>query len=347
MDNFKIAKEDEGKRLDLFLKEKYSALPAQAGLSRSFLQKKIKEGNIMVNGEISSVHRFLKENDIIEIGNLKLEIGKEGEEGEEGKEKNLEIKKLRNYKLDIIAETDDYLIINKPCGLIIHPVKPPLAPVCAGRHPCKRGEATLADILIEKYPDIKNVGEYPERPGIVHRLDKDVSGVMAIAKTQDMFLYLKNQFQERTIKKEYIALVYGNISQPDGIINFPIARSEKDGVKMAARPLSQGGREAITEFTVLKNLAKWTLLSVQIKTGRMHQIRVHLNAYGHPVVGDNTYKPKKLKPTLKFGNRLMLHSWKLGFTDLDGGWKEFEAPLPEEFTRIYPSRSRTTGRCAN
>lgn len=339
MNNFKITKEDEGKRLDLFLKEKYNNLSAQAGLSRSFLQKKIKDGDVKVNGEKSAVHRFLKEGDLVESGirNQELGIGVEGKhpsfaKATEGKK----IKKLRNYKLDIIAETDDYLVINKPCGLVVHPVKPPLAP------PYKRGESdghTLADILIAKYPKIKKVGEDAARPGIVHRLDKDVSGVMVIAKMQEMFMHLKKQFQERTIKKEYIALVYGKIEKPNGIINFPIARSEKDGVKMAARPLNQGGREAITEFTVLKHLPKWTLLSVQIKTGRMHQIRVHLNAYGHPIVGDNIYKPKKLKPTDKFGNRLFLHAWHLEFTDLAGEWKKFEAPLPREFTQIYTDKN--------
>lgn len=324
MNNFKITKEDEEKRLDLFLKEKYPES------SRSLLQKKIKNGDVKVNGEKSAVHRFLKENDVVEI--IEGGEGKDDKEGEKGI-RDKETKKLRNKeikKLNITSETDDYLVINKPCGLVVHPVKPPIA------RSYKEGESgdTLTDILIAKYPKIKKVGEDTARPGIVHRLDKDVSGVMVIAKTQEMFFHLKKQFQERTIKKEYIVLVYGKIEKPNGIINFPIARSEKDGVKMAARPLSQGGREAITEFTVLKHLTKWTLLSIQIKTGRMHQIRVHLNAYGHPVVGDNIYKPKKLKPTDKFGKRLFLHAWHLGFTDLRGDRKEFEAALPEEFRRI-------------
>ncbi|MFH0857039.1 MAG: RluA family pseudouridine synthase [bacterium] len=333
MDKFKIKNEDEGKRLDIFLKENYP------DLSRSFLQKKIKEGEIRVNGESSAVHRFLKEGDFVESGirNQELGIGVEGKhlsfaKATEGKK----IKKLASCRLDIIAETDDYLVINKPCGLVVHPVKPPLTPSCDKLRTgsCKGGE-TLADILLGKYPKITGVGDEPERPGIVHRLDKEVSGVMAIAKTQEMFLHLKKQFQDRTIKKEYVTLVYGDVKQPDGVINFPIGRSKDEGTKMAARPLNQGGRDAITEFTVIKHLAKWTLLSVHIKTGRMHQIRVHLNAYGHPVVGDEIYKPKKLKPTLKFGDRLFLHAWHLGFTDLRGEWKEFEAPLPEEFAQIY------------
>ncbi len=316
--NFKIAKEDEEKRLDLFLKEHYP------DFSRTFIQKKIKDGNITVNGEKSAVHRFLKQNDNVEVEIKEGGEGKDGRESVEGVDasvSSIKYKVLSDKKLDIISETDDYLVINKPCGLVVH----------SGVH---NEKDTLTDILIAKYPKIAGVGEDPERPGIVHRLDKEVSGVMVIAKRQKMFLKLKAQFQERTTKKEYIALVYGHVEKPDGIINFPIARSEKDGVKMAARSVNQGGREAITEFTVLKDLVKWTLLSVKIKTGRTHQIRVHLNAYGHPIVGDNIYKPRKLKPTDKFGNRLFLHAWKLGFTDLDGVWKEFEAELPAEFSRI-------------
>ncbi|MFH0854615.1 MAG: RluA family pseudouridine synthase [bacterium] len=314
----KIKKEDEGKRLDVFLKERYP------NLSRSFIQKKIKNGEASVNGEVSSVHRFLKEDDELEI--------REMEYGEEGIKliENKAIKKLRNRKiekLNIISETDDYLVINKPCGMVAHQGE-------------QNENNTLADILVEQYPQIKNVGEDFLRPGIVHRLDKDVSGVMVVAKTQNMFICLKNQFQERTAEKEYVALVYGIVKKLDGVIDFPIGRSKSNGTKMAARPLNQGGREAITEFTVLQYLAKWTILSIKIRTGRTHQIRVHLNAYGHPIVGDKVYKPKKLKPTLKFGNRLMLHSWKLGFRNLNDEWKEFEANLPAELRQILTGNSR-------
>lgn len=329
MHKFKIKKEDEGKRLDIFLKEKYPDLPAQAGLSRSFIQKKIKDGRVKVNGETVAVHRFLKEGDIVEVYGSE---GKDGEEGTDGKVNarlfNCSIIKNEMAKLDIISETEYYLVINKPRGMVAHHGD--------NNTGVERGDFTLTDILLKKYPEIKDVGENPLRPGIVHRLDKDVSGVMVIAKNQDMFMRLKKQFMERTVEKEYIAVVYGIVKKPCGVIDFPIGRSKTYGVKMAARPLNQGGREAATEFTVLKHLAKWTLLSVKIKTGRTHQIRAHMNAYGHPVVGDMIYKPKKLKPTLKFGERLMLHSWHLGFRDLDlaGEWKKFEAELPEEFRRI-------------
>jgi len=325
---FKITKEDEKKRLDVFLKEK------EPYLSRSILQKKIKNGEVKVNNEISAVHRFLKIADEVEILELSGKEGEEVEEGKDGEEKlrNSRIKKLGNDNLDIISETDDYLVINKPCGLIVHSgVKTSPCPLLKGG-----GDSglTLADILKKKYPAILEVGEDPQRPGIVHRLDKDVSGIMVVAKTQKMFKHLKKQFQERKMNKEYIALVYGIVQKPEGVIDFPIARSEKQGTKMAARSVQQGGREAITEFTVLKQLSHWTVLNVKIKTGRTHQIRVHLNAYGHPVVGDNVYKPKKLKPTKKFGNRLFLHARKLGFRDLDGKWEEFKAKIPFEFASL-------------
>ncbi|MFH1029726.1 MAG: RluA family pseudouridine synthase [bacterium] len=322
MNKFKITKEDEEKRLDIFLKEKYPKI------SRSFIQKRIKEGGAKVNGEVSAVHRFLKENDEVDI-ELRVKNQELGNGENNDGVSSIKYQVLSSKGLDIIAETEDYLVINKPCGLVVHHGE--AVPLSSSYNKGEWGGFTLSDILIRKYSEIKNVGEDPQRPGIVHRLDKDVSGAMVIPKTQEMFIHLKKQFQERITKKEYIALVYGLVSKPNGVIDFPIARSEKDGTKMAARPLSQGGREAITEFTVLKYLAKWTLLSVRIKTGRTHQIRVHLNAYGHPIVGDKVYKPKKLKHTLKFGNRLMLHSWKLGFCDLAGEWKEFEAELPWEF----------------
>lgn len=311
---YNISNEDKNKRLDIFLKEKYP------DFSRSFIQKQIKEGKIKVNEKLSSVHRFLKEGDNIEI---EIEdIGKNKEPAFEQLKESLDSEIKKDFSFPkIIFENDDYLIINKQAGLIVHPGN-------------LNEKQTLAHLLLKKFPGIEKVGEAPERPGIVHRLDKEVSGIMVIAKTQEMFIHLKKQFQERTAKKEYIALVYGSVKKPEGEIDFPIRRSKTDGAKMAARPLNQGGREAITEFAVIKNFVHWTLLSVKIKTGRTHQIRVHLNAYGHPVVGDNTYKPKKLKPTKKFGDRLFLHSWKLGFSDLKGEWKEFEAEFPEEFRKL-------------
>jgi 23S rRNA pseudouridine1911/1915/1917 synthase len=238
---------------------------------------------------------------------------------------------------EIIFENEDYLVINKPAGLAVH-----------GGGNIK--EPTLADLLLERYPSIKDVGDDPIRPGIVHRLDKEVSGLMVVAKNQDTFLYLKNQFKDRDINKEYIALVYGKMAADDGEINFPIKRS-REGYKMAAMPLNtvdllsrrkptdrdQGNldglfkaRDAITEYSVIKRYINYTLLQVKIKTGRTHQIRVHFFALGRPLVGDGLYYNKKSKIQNKKVNlgRIFLAANKLSFKDKQGEIKNFSLEMP-------------------
>ena len=173
------------------------------------------------------------------------------------------------------------------------------------------------------------------RPGIVHRLDKEASGLLVVARTQKMFNHLKEQFKNRTIEKEYIVLAHGKVAKDWAEINFPIGRSETSA-KMAAMPRtikgqpSAMGKEAATEFEVEQRFVNFTLLKVKIHTGRMHQIRAHLFAYNHPVVGDPLYFQKKRKNDWdKKCGRLFLHSAKLGFTGLDGEKKYFKSPLPE------------------
>jgi len=245
----------------------------------------------------------------------------------------------------IIFEDKNYLIINKPAGLAVH----------GGGNIT---EPTLADWLLASYPNIKKIGDDPARPGIVHRLDKDVSGLLAVAKTQIAFNNLKDQFKEREINKEYIALVYGSVANDDGEINFPIKRSQA-GFKMAALPLKtadlltrrnpksrdQGNieglfksRDAITEFKILKKFINYTLLRVKIKTGRTHQIRVHFFAYGHPLVGDNLYCTKKTKEKnkkIKLG-RVFLVATHLSFRDLDDEKRDFKIDLPLELKNWLP-----------
>ncbi|MFA5024607.1 MAG: RluA family pseudouridine synthase [Patescibacteria group bacterium] len=245
----------------------------------------------------------------------------------------------------IIFEDNNYLVINKPAGLAVH-----------GGGNIK--EPTLADWLIARYPKILEVGDDPARPGIVHRLDKDVSGLMVVAKTQASFESLKNKFKDREINKEYLALVYGQIANETGEINFSIKRANK-GFKMAALPLNtdnlltrhnpknrdQGNidgffkaRLAETEFKVLKRFINYTLLSVKIKTGRTHQIRVHFFAYGHPLVGDDLYYTKKTKEKnkkLKLG-RVFLVANHLSFRDLDGEKHDFKIDLPLELKNWLP-----------
>ncbi|MCK4554834.1 RNA pseudouridine synthase [Candidatus Parcubacteria bacterium] len=227
-------------------------------------------------------------------------------------------------KYQTVFENNNFLVINKPAGLLVH----------SANH---IKEPTLADQLLKKYPELIKIGEDPIRPGIMHRLDKQVSGLMAVAKTQVAFDHLKKQFQDRTIIKIYTALVYGKIEKDEDEINFPIQRSSK-GHKMAALPLTtkgkftEEGRQAITEFEVIKRFINYTLLKVKIKTGRTHQIRVHLAAYGHPVVGDDLYSTKKTKEKNKKLNlgRIFLVANKLSFIDLNGKQKTFKIDLPEE-----------------
>ncbi|MBI4653206.1 RluA family pseudouridine synthase [Candidatus Kuenenbacteria bacterium] len=222
--------------------------------------------------------------------------------------------------LDIIYENKDFLIINKPAGLIIHPTT-------------FKEKNSLVNFLIEYCPQIKNVGDDKElRPGIVHRLDKDVSGLMVIAKTQETFNHLKKQFQERKVKKEYYALVYGEVKEKKGIIDLAIGFSKrKSKIKMTVFSQNKS-KTAITEYEVLKRFLNFTLLKVKIKTGRTHQIRAHLNFIGHPILGDKIYRNKGLERKIKNKklDRIFLHSFKLGFYDLENRWVEFEIAIPED-----------------
>ena len=214
----------------------------------------------------------------------------------------------------IIYEDENILVVNKPAGLEV------AAEV-------KTDEPTLVDWLLSKYPSVTKVGPDPARPGIVHRLDKNASGLLLVAKTEAAFENFSKQFKERTIKKEYTVLVHGELTQEEGAIEFPIARA-KSG-RFAALPLgSEAGRLAITEYEVIKRFKNFTLLLARIKTGRTHQIRVHFFALGYPVVGDKLYRPRKIKEPLL--PRLFLHASKIGFSDQDGAWREFQSDLPEE-----------------
>lgn len=223
-----------------------------------------------------------------------------------------------NHNLDIIFENDDLIVINKPAGVVVHPAKG------------HEDEPSLIGEILKRNPEIKNVGDDPSRPGIVHRLDKDVSGLLVIAKNQNAFEFLKSQFQNRTITKEYTALVYGKLPKDHDVITFKIARSKASG-KMVARPETQEGKEAKTEYDVLKRFKNHTLVRVILYTGRTHQIRVHFQAIDHPLVGDKLYAKKKMKNIRPIEmDRIFLHANKLGFTLPDGTGKIFEIPLPDE-----------------
>jgi len=231
-------------------------------------------------------------------------------------------------KYKTIFENEDFLIINKPAGLLTH-----------GAPHIK--EKSLVDQLLKEHPEISGVGEEPERPGVMHRLDKLASGLLVIAKTQEMFDHLKSQFKKRTVSKIYTALVYGKIEKDEDEITFPIKRSTK-GNKMAALPntcrgkTQEDGRTAITEFEIIKRLINYTLLKVKIKTGRTHQIRVHMAAYGHPIAGDDLYGTKKTKEKNHKLNleRIFLTATELSFMDLKNEKHKFKINLPLDFKNL-------------
>lgn len=287
-------------RLDKFLTENFS------GLSRTYWQKQIKEKNIFVNQKIVTPHHFLKTGDIISINSTT--------------EKNAPIKK---WALKIIQENKDFLIINKPAGLTVHRAHP------------NSVEYTLTDLLLTKYPNLENIGEHPLKPGIVHRLDKEVSGIMIIAKNNQMFKHLKKQFQNKQIKKIYLGMVYGQMPEKSGKIDFKIFRSKRSG-KMVARPKNQLGKEALTEYEVIKNNQHYSYLKIIPHTGRTHQIRIHLAALGHPLLGEYLHIPKKLK-RFKNIDRIFLHAYSLGFYDLKNEWQEYKIPLPVNLKKILNS----------
>jgi len=297
-----IQPQDKIERIDKFLAEKFK-------ISRAFIQKQIKNGSITVNNDKINAHYKPMLGDIIEI--------------EKTEKDPPDISPSKTIKFKIIEKTDDYIVIEKPARLVVHPAE--------GIH-----ELTLVNGLLAKYPEIAKVGENELRPGIVHRLDRDVSGLMVIARTQKMFDHLKKQFQERSIEKEYTALVHGVIEDEDGTINTPIGRSKtKDGKMAAHSQETEGDREAITEFEVIERKKNYTLLSVKILTGRSHQIRVHLNSIEYPIVGDKLYTNKRIKNADL--NRLFLHASRLAFNDLDSERKEYKSKLPKELINFLSS----------
>ncbi|PLX24667.1 hypothetical protein C0580_04455 [Candidatus Parcubacteria bacterium] len=289
-----IYKDEQKERLDKYL---ISQMP---DITRSQIKKIILNGQITVNDQESTVHRWLKSGDKIQYNPQKVK--KDTEFVAEPK---------------IIDQNEEFLVLEKPHALLVHPTD--------------KGEInTLADWVMQKFPQAKKIGDDPNRPAIVHRLDKEVSGLIVIPLTQDSFDNLKKQFQDRTIQKEYTALVHGQMINSSGEINTPIERDKKTGL-MKVQNAKQGGKVALTVYEVIKKFINYTLLKVQIKTGRMHQIRAHLYSIGHSIVGDRLYQTKDLRKKKKvLPQRIFLHSHFLKFKDLEGNWREYHSKLPSE-----------------
>jgi len=293
----KITYQEESKeRLDKYLLE-------HLAISRSQIKKVILSGQVTVNGEIPSVHHWLRKND-------QIIYSKEATKKADTKLVN---------EPEIIEQNENYLVLNKPHNLLAHPTD-------------KGEKNTLVDWLLKKYPKIKKVGDDPLRPGIVHRLDREVSGLMVIPLTQKYFDLLKEQFQKRTIKKEYTALVHGKILNDKGEINTSLERDKKTGL-MKIQNIDDSGKIALTIYEVIKRYKNYTLLKVQIKTGRMHQIRAHFFSIGHSIVGDKLYKTKDLRKKKKTVDlRIFLHAHFLSFKDEEGKWQKYSLDLPKELT---------------
>ncbi len=284
-----------GERLDKAIKKQ------ETEISRTRLQKLIEEGKVKVNGKIE------KNSYIVKIGD-KILI--EEEEPEEIELKPQEI------PLDIIYEDNDIIVINKSKGLVVHP---------GNGNP----DHTLVNAVMAKCKgSLSGIGG-KIRPGIVHRLDKDTSGLIVVAKNDKAHIGLSEQLKKKEMKKTYIALVRGNIQENEATIQMPIGRSTKDRKKMA---VTKKGKEAITHFKVLKRYGKYTLVEVKIETGRTHQIRVHMAEIGHPVVGDMVYSNGKNE----FGvEGQMLHAKQLIFQHPITQEKiTLTAPLPEYFEKV-------------
>ncbi len=294
-----VEQSEEKNRLDSYIASK------DLELSRSMIKKLLEDGKITVNGEITKASYKVQLNDKIEI------------DIEKPKEVKLEAQEI---PLDVIYEDNDILVVNKQKGLVVHPGNGNL-------------DGTLANAVMAHCKDnLSGIGG-ELRPGIVHRLDKDTSGLLIIAKNDKAHIKMSEQIKDRKVKKTYIALVRGIISENEATINMPIGRSTKDRKKMA---VTKNGKEAITHFKVLNrfttNKASYTLLEVKIDTGRTHQIRVHMAEIGHPVIGDTVYSNGKNE----FGVvGQCLHAKKLEFTHpITEKEMNLEAPLPEYFEKI-------------
>ncbi len=310
----KINSSQSNQRIDKFLAS------FRGEKSRTGWQKMIKGGNVLVNNKKIEADYILKENDEVEILSASqpppappyLRMGE------------IEIPNIPEIK--IIYEDDNVIVLDKPAGVL------------AQKAPSSRSPA-ISDFLVKHFPEIEKVGQDEQRFGIVHRLDKDTSGVMIVAKNNRSLEFLKSQFKNRQTEKTYLALVYGKVKPASGIINLKIGRSKKNPqmqIVIDSKKSAKGGkeniksREAVTFYKTIKEYENYTLLEVSPKTGRMHQIRVHLKALGFPIAGDKKYFFKKyrgLKPQL---DRQFLHAGSLKITLPNGAKTNFKSELPED-----------------
>ena len=298
-----IGPEHAGTRLDIYLASQFE------GWSRARLQRLIENEDVLVNGKASKPSYKLREHDEIEVELIAPPA---------------DFFTPENIPIEIVYEDDVLVVVNKPAGLVVHPA--------AGTP-----SGTLANALAYHFQQLAGGGV---RPGIVHRLDRDTSGLLIVAKTESALENLSDQFRDRTVFKSYVALVHGRIAAASGKIDQPLARDPSNRTRMA---VVRGGRNALTLYRVRRTFERFTLLDVELKTGRTHQIRVHLAWLKHPVVGDETYgggrdntiQDPQLRARVRNLKRQFLHAEKLGFMHpATNEFVKFESPLPAELSHF-------------
>ena len=297
MDNFEIIAEesDINTRIDVFLSKNLESF------SRSYIQDLIKKGKATIGGKTIKANYRLREGDIVALAIPKPEP--------------LEILP-ENIPLDIVYEDNDVILVNKPKGMVVHPA--------AGHY-----SGTLVNALLYHCKDNLSGINGVLRPGIVHRIDMDTTGIIIVCKNDNAHQHIAKQLAEHSITRKYVAIVSGNIKEDEGVVDAAIARSKNDRKKMT---VDKDGKRAVTHFKVLERLNNYTYIECVLETGRTHQIRVHMSYLHHPLLGDEVYSNKKENTKLK---GQCLHAKVLGFIHPSTNeYMEFEAPLPEYFKEI-------------
>lgn len=291
-----VLKATENMRCDKFIAENVE------NVSRSYIKKLFDEEKVFVNGKAKSASYKLKAGDEISFTLPETE----------------EIDaKPEDIPIEIVYEDDSLLVINKERGMVVHPA------------PGNSSGTLVNAVLYHCQGNLSGING-KIRPGIVHRIDKDTTGLLVVAKTNEAHLFLSDQLGDRSLSREYYALVHGNIKEDEGTISAPIARSDADRKKMTVT--YKNSREAVTDFFVEERFGLYTLVRCKLRTGRTHQIRVHMKHIGHPIVGDKTYGVKKEEFSL---TGQLLHAGKIGFIHPDTKEKvSFSAPLPEDFKKV-------------
>ncbi len=304
---FEVTEEGRAKRLDKFLADRF-----HDRFSRVFIQRLITKNSVLLNGEEVKNHYLVRQGDRVEI---KIP------------EPVLSSITPEKIKLHIIYEDDDLLVVNKPRGMVVHP-----AP---GNY-----SGTLVNALLAHCRDLSGIGGVT-KPGIVHRIDKDASGLLVVAKNDHAHKSLSRQFKAKAAKRLYVAVVKGVMDLDNGIIELPIGRSSRDRKKMAVS--YEKSKDAVTRYSVMDRMADSTLLEIVLGTGRTHQIRVHMSHIGHPLLGDVKYGSPNAEAKV-----LCLHAKTLGFTHpVTGKYMEFTSDIPKDMKAIIKERRNASKRTAS